>query len=74
MEGSKIKRENDVEISCKSGNYYKIGIDIGINSQFRRLKLGNISKKFYKEDNIISCNDIDSLDFTNLKHKVTKKK
>ena len=74
MEGSKIRRVNDVEISCKRGNYYIIGVDIGINGLFRRLGLGNISKKFYKEDNIISWNDIDSLDFTNLKLKVSKKK
>lgn len=74
MEGSKIRRVNDVEISCKRGNYYIIGVDIGINGLFRRLGFGNISKKFYKEDNIISWNDIDSLDFTNLKLKVSKKK
>ena len=74
MEGSKIRRVNDVEISCKRGNYYIIGVDIGINGLFRRLGRGNISKKFYKEDNIISWNDIDSLDFTNLKLKVSKKK
>ena len=48
IEGSKIRLVNDVEISSKRGNYYIIGVDIGINGLFRRLGLGNISKKFYK--------------------------
>lgn len=74
MEGSKIRRVNDVEISYKKGDYYIIGVDIGINGLFRRLGLGNVSKKFHKEDNIISWKDIDSLDFSNLKLKVSKEK
>ena len=74
MEGSKIRRVNDVEITYKEGNYYIIGVDIGINGLFRRLGMGKISKKFHPQDNIISWKDIDSLDFSNLKLKVSKKK
>ena len=74
MEGSKIRRVNDVEISYKMGEYYIIGVDIGVNGLFRRLGMGKISKKIHPEDNIISWNDIDSLDFSNLKLKVSKKK
>ena len=74
MEGSKIRRVNDVEISYKNGNYYIIGVDIGVNGLFRRLGMGKFSKKIHPEDNIISWKDIDSLDFTNLKLKVSKNK
>lgn len=74
MEGSKIRRVNDVEITYKKGEYYIIGVDIGINGLFRRLGLGGISKKVHPEDNIIAWKDIDSLDFSNLKLKVSKEK
>lgn len=74
MEGSNIRRVNDVEISYKSGKFYIIGVDIGVNGLFRRLGMGKLSKKIHPEDNIISWNDIDSLDFTNLKLKVSKEK
>lgn len=74
MEGSKIRRVNDVEISYKKGNYYIIGVDIGVNGLFRRMGLGGLSKKFHPVDNIISWKDIDSLDFSNLKLKVSKNK
>ncbi|OED30771.1 magnesium transporter MgtE N-terminal domain-containing protein [Methanosphaera sp. WGK6] len=74
MEGSKIRRVNDVEITYKKGEYYIIGVDIGINGLFRRLGLGGLSKKLHPEDNIISWKDIDSLDFSNLKLKVSKEK
>lgn len=74
MEGSKIRRVNDVEISYKMGEYYIIGVDIGVNGLFRRLGMGGLSKKIHPEDNIISWKDIDSLDFTNLKLKVSKNK
>ncbi len=74
MEGSKIRRVNDVEISFKLGEYYIIGVDIGVNGLFRRLGMGKVSKKIHPQDNIISWKDIDSLDFSNLKLKVSKKK
>jgi len=74
MEGSKIRRVNDVEISYKMGDYYIIGVDIGVNGLFRRLGMGGLSKKIKHQDNIISWKDIDSLDFSNLKLKVSKKK
>lgn len=74
MEGSKIRRVNDVEISYKMGDYYIIGVDIGVNGLFRRLGIGKVSKKIHPQDNIISWKDIDSLDFSNLKLKVSKKK
>ena len=74
MEGSKIRRVNDVEISYKMGDYYIIGVDIGVNGLFRRMGMGGLSKKIKHQDNIISWKDIDSLDFTNLKLKVSKKK
>lgn len=74
MEGSKIRRVNDVEISYKTGDYYIIGVDIGVNGLFRRLGMGKISKKIHPQDNIISWKDIDSLNFSNLKLKVSKKK
>ncbi|MCD7782264.1 MAG: CBS domain-containing protein [Methanosphaera sp.] len=74
MEGSKIRRVNDVEISVKNGSYYIIGVDIGVNGLFRRLGLEKLSKSVHPEDNIISWNDIDSLDFQNLKLKVSKNK
>lgn len=74
MEGSKIRRVNDVEISYKMGDYYIIGVDIGVNGLFRRLGMGGLSKKINHQDNIISWKDIDSLDFSNLKLKVSKKK
>lgn len=74
MEGSKIRRVNDVEISFKLGEYYIIGVDIGVNGLFRRLGMGRISKRIHPQDNIISWKDIDSLDFSNLKLKVSKKK
>ena len=74
MEGTKIRRVNDVEISYKQGDYYIIGVDIGVNGLFRRLGMGKLSKRIHPEDNIISWKDIDSLDFSNLKLKVSKKK
>lgn len=74
MEGSKIRRVNDVEISYKNGNYFIIGVDIGINGLFRRLGLEAISKKLHPENSIISWKDIDSLDFSNLKLNVPKEK
>lgn len=74
MEGSKIRRVNDVEISFKLGEYYIIGVDIGVNGLFRRLGMGRVSKRIHPQDNIISWKDIDSLDFSNLKLKVSKKK
>ena len=73
MEGTKIRRVNDVEISYKQGDYYIIGVDIGVNGLFRRLGMGKLSKRIHPEDNIISWKDIDSLDFSNLKLKVSKK-
>ena len=74
MEGSKIRRVNDVEISYKGGDYYIIGVDIGVNGLFRRLGMGKISEKIHHEDHIIPWTDIDSLDFSNLKLRVSKKK
>lgn len=74
MEGSKIRRVNDVEISYKQGDYYIIGVDIGVNGLLRRLGMGGLSKKISHQDHIISWKDIDSLDFSNLKLKVSKKK
>lgn len=74
MEGSKIRRVNDVEISYKNGDYYIIGVDIGINGLFRRLGIEKVSKRFHPQDNIINWKEIDSLDFSNLKLKVSKKK
>ncbi len=74
MEGSKIRRVNDVEISYKNGNYYIIGVDIGINGLFRRLGLERISKKLHPENNIIAWKGIDALDFSNLKLNVSKEK
>ncbi len=74
MEGSKIRRVNDVEISHKMGDYYIIGVDIGVNGLFRRLGMGGLSRKINHQDNIIAWKDIDSLDFSNLKLKVSKKK
>ncbi|MCI5866759.1 MAG: CBS domain-containing protein [Methanosphaera sp.] len=74
MEGSKIRRVNDVEISYKNGNYFIIGVDIGINGLFRRLGLEAVSKRLHPENNIISWKDIDSLDFSNLKLNVPKEK
>ena len=74
MEGSKIRRVNDVEITYKNGNYFIIGVDIGINGLFRRMGLEKISKKLHPENNIISWKDIDSLDFANLKLSVPKEK
>lgn len=74
MEGSKIRRVNDVEISYKMGDYYIIGVDIGVNGLFRRLGMGGLSRKINHQDNIIAWKDIDSLDFSNLKLKVSKKK
>ena len=74
MEGSKIRRVNDVEITYKNGDYFIIGVDIGINGLFRRMGLEKISKKLHPENNIISWKDIDSLDFANLKLSVPKEK
>lgn len=74
MEGSKIRRVNDVEITYKNGDYFIIGVDIGINGLFRRMGLERISKKLHPENNIISWKDIDSLDFSNLKLSVPKEK
>lgn len=74
MEGSKIRRVNDVEITYKNGNYFIIGVDIGVNGLFRRLGLEKISKRIHPENNIISWKDIDSLDFSNLKLNVPKEK
>lgn len=74
MEGSKIRRVNDVEITYKNGDYFIIGVDIGINGLFRRMGLEKISKKLHPENNIISWKDIDSLDFSNLKLSVPKEK
>lgn len=74
MEGSKIRRVNDVEITYKNGDYFIIGVDIGINGLFRRMGLEKISKRLHPENNIISWKDIDSLDFSNLKLSVPKEK
>ena len=74
MEGSKIRRVNDVEISYKQGDYYIIGVDIGVNGLLRRMGMGKISEKIHHDDHIIPWTDIDSLDFSNLKLRVSKKK
>lgn len=74
MEGRKIRRVNDIEISPKKGNFYIIGVDIGTNGLFRRMGLGKASEKIYSQDNIIAWGDIDTLDYSNLKLKVPKEK
>ena len=74
MEGHKLRRVNDVEISYKKGYYFIIGVDIGTKGLFRRMGLSSLSKKLNHEDAVISWKDIESLDISNLKLKVPKEK
>ncbi|MDO5851060.1 MAG: CBS domain-containing protein [Methanobacteriaceae archaeon] len=72
IEGKKIRRVNDIKINYINGQYYILGVDIGTKGLLRRLGLSNISEKLDVQDNIISWEEIDTLDYSNLKLKVQK--
>lgn len=78
VEGKKIRRINDLQLSSSNGYYHLIGVDISILGVLRRIGLAKITKSLgiKLQEDYISWKDVDMLesDLTSLKLKVPEYK
>jgi Mg/Co/Ni transporter MgtE len=76
VEGKKLRRVNDVQLSRINGYYRLIGVDIGVTGVLRRLGLERVAEsvKIRPQENYIAWNDIDTIQSgpLNVKLKVPK--
>lgn len=76
IEDKKVRRVNDIKISCSHGYYHIMGVDIGFYGILKRLGLERVAKpmRVRSNENIIAWEDIDTLnpDYSRLKLKVHK--
>ncbi|MBI5680986.1 MAG: magnesium transporter [Methanobacterium sp.] len=74
VEGKKIRRINDLQLSATNGNYHLIGVDISVKGILRRLGIEKIAKGLgiNLQEDYIAWKDVDILesDVSRLKLKV----
>lgn len=74
VEGKKIRRINDLQLSATNGNYHLIGVDISVKGILRRLGIEKIAKGLgiNLQEDYIAWKDVDILasDVSSLKLKV----
>jgi magnesium transporter len=63
VEGKKLRRVNDLQLSRINGYYRLIGVDIGVTGVLRRLGLERVAEsvKIRPQENYIAWNDIDTI-------------
>jgi magnesium transporter len=81
VQGKKVRRVNDLQLSASNGSYLLIGVDIGVRGLLRRLGLEKVADRarIHFEGNYISWDAVDTihsgpsaLQLKVPKHKITK--
>jgi CBS domain-containing protein/sporulation protein YlmC with PRC-barrel domain len=63
VQGKKVRRVNDLQLSASNGSYLLIGVDIGVRGLLRRLGLEKVADRarIHFEGNYISWDAVDTL-------------
>jgi len=63
VQGKKVRRVNDLQLSASNGSYLLIGVDIGVRGLLRRLGLEKVADRarIHFEGNYISWDAVDTI-------------